>query len=425
MMPDEAIAAAWSLIDREELADLAVTLGRIESPPGSEGAVAAEVVAWLEREGFHHRSVALLPERPNVIGMLKGEGGGLSLLFNSHMDIGATDPGSVRDVTQDILRTGWREGDILYGNGVVNDKGPLACFLIAAKAIKQSGVPLLGDLLLTAVSGEIEWEPVDEFRSPEFVSHDIGARFMVAHGAVADYALVAEATDLRLGWVMAGRAIYRIRVDGGPRRYSPYVERPVEPRHHPNAIVRAALLVSALEEWALRYERERRFESSGGTVVPRVNIGAIRGGSPYATHATSEQCDVHLDLRLAPGQDMGATQQEIEVLVEKAGISADVELLTYRRGWEAEGAERVIDAVRSAHERLLGEVPSAPSVPENSMWRDINVFNEAGIPCVHYGPGGGSGGGNLALPLDEAVKAAKVYAGTAIAICMTERGEST
>lgn len=47
-MHDEAIAAAWSLIDREELADLAVSLGRIQSPPGSEGAVAAEVVAWLD-----------------------------------------------------------------------------------------------------------------------------------------------------------------------------------------------------------------------------------------------------------------------------------------------------------------------------------------------------------------------------------------
>ena len=45
------------------------------------------------------------------------------------------------------------ENETLYGEGVVNDKGPMAAFLMAAKAVKAAGLPLRGDLLLSAVPG--------------------------------------------------------------------------------------------------------------------------------------------------------------------------------------------------------------------------------------------------------------------------------
>jgi acetylornithine deacetylase/succinyl-diaminopimelate desuccinylase-like protein len=49
-------------------------------------AVGEYVYEWLKREGFEARKAALVPNRPNVIGVLPGNGNGRSLCFNSHMD---------------------------------------------------------------------------------------------------------------------------------------------------------------------------------------------------------------------------------------------------------------------------------------------------------------------------------------------------
>lgn len=404
-------------IDREELAALALKLGGIDSPPGGELEVGEYVAEWLRREGFKTRTVSFFPHRPNVMGVLPGTGGGYSLIFNSHMDIGATDPSVLRDPGDKRLRTAWREGDVLWGNGVVNDKGPLACFLIAAKAIRSAGVALKGDLIVSGVSGEIEWEPIDEFAAPEYVSHEVGTQFLIKHGGVADFALVAEATDLRLGWVMAGRATLKVTVFGGKRHYAPYVQRPVAIVEHPNANVRVARAIEVIEDWALDYERAHTYECPGGTVIPKVHIGAVRGGSPYSTHVTSQVCHVYVDLRLAPDQDVLAARAELAGLLRDAGLDADVDVAMFRRGYEARNAERLVKAVERAHTQVTGAIPGRPAAPESSMWRDINAFNESGIPAVQYGPGGGMGGGNFALTIDDAVTAARVYAGAALDLC--------
>src|SRR4030042_991726 len=73
-------------IDKEELANLALELSKIDSPSGQEKKVADFVEAWLRQEGFETRGVGLLPERPSVAGLYRGSGGGYSLIFNSHMD---------------------------------------------------------------------------------------------------------------------------------------------------------------------------------------------------------------------------------------------------------------------------------------------------------------------------------------------------
>lgn len=155
-------------IDREELANLALALAKIDSPPGREREVGEFVEAWLRQEGFQTKVISLLPDRPNVVGRYQGSGGGYSLIFNAHMDTSVSEQDVLRcrDPLSPIDHGAWREGDTLYGNGIVNDKGQMACFLTAAKAIKKAGIVLKGDLLLTAVSGEIEWEPVDEFQPP-------------------------------------------------------------------------------------------------------------------------------------------------------------------------------------------------------------------------------------------------------------------
>jgi acetylornithine deacetylase/succinyl-diaminopimelate desuccinylase-like protein len=293
--------------------------------------------------------------------------------------------------------------------------------MIAAKAIKGAGATLKGDLVLVGAVSETTGDPVDEFSSPAYLGKEVGTRYTVVRGVVADYALVCEATAFSPVWVEAGEAYYKVRVHGGYPLYTPYVPRFSSGATHPNAIVRAAGFIEALAEWANRFQDAYRYECAGGVVEPKVNIGAIRGGVPYQIMRTLQRCDLYLDVRIPPDADPLRIRAEIEQVLHGCGLEGVVDLYTYRRGYEGKGVEPLVEAITSAHRGTLGSEPG-PAVPSfSSMWRDLNVYNEVGIPSVTYGPAAGSGGGNNTMEVDDLLMASRIYALTALDICNRDK----
>jgi hypothetical protein len=117
-------------------------------------------------------------------------------------------------------------------------------------------------------------------------------------------------------------------------------------------------------------------------------------------------------------------KSELQQLVRGLNIDCDVILFQYSRGHIAKNAEPLIDAVTSAHNYIFGSGPPTPPSAETSMWRDLNVFNEVGIPSICYGPPRQrepmSGAQNRAMKIEDLVQATKVYALTALIICGVE-----
>ena len=181
-------------IDADELVKVdARSRAIIDSPTGSEGPVADYVLRLAGAAGLRRaqgRALSRPPQRDRR--RCRAPAAGAASCFNSHMDttIHKDEWWTTRHAADPIFHTGWREGDVLVGNGVCNCKGPMATWLLAAKAIKDSGVKLKGDLVLMAVVGEIGLEPVDEFQPPEYLAKEAGTRYAITHGGVADYALV-------------------------------------------------------------------------------------------------------------------------------------------------------------------------------------------------------------------------------------------
>ncbi len=407
-------------IDRQEVIDLALTLGNIDSPTGSEGAAGQFVYEWLARRGFRPRKYALVEERFNVAATLEGSGGGYSLIFNSHLDTTLRPDAvwSARDPKDPLYHSAWLDGDEICGDGVVNDKGPMAAFLVAAKAIKEGGVPLKGDLVVSAVAGEISREPVEEFQGWPYLSKDLGTRFMVTHGVVADFALVAEGTGFGIVAIEPGKAHFKVTVHTDqPRYYTPYLPRPTTMTAAPNAIVRAAEVIRAFEEWAHDYERRHTCESESGTVIPKASINAIRAGYPFNVTSTPQLCSFYVDSRILPAANPLDIREELRALLRKVGVSGTVELFVYRPGFETKGADRLIDTIRRCHAQVFPTPPQTVSPAVSSMWRDTNVFNELGIPAVSYGPRSASHAARKAFKIQDLVSAAVVYARIAIDLC--------
>jgi acetylornithine deacetylase/succinyl-diaminopimelate desuccinylase-like protein len=419
---DLSVRAATDIaIDEAELISLALELGNIDSPLGQEGEAGEFVFDWLHRNGFSPRKLAMIPERFNVLGKLPGTGNGYSLIYNSHLDSARNPAGhwSLRDTNTAENRGARLKGNVLQGESIINEKAPMAAFLVAAKSIMRSGRSLRGDLLLSAVAGEIGMEPVDEFAAPQYLSKEVGTRYLVQHGGVADFALVAEGTDFRYAAIEPGKAFFKVIIYGDKQTYTPYTSYSPPSADHPNAIVRAALVVTAIQEWAGSYERRYRTETSHGTIVPKVGIGAIRGGTPYFITRTSEVCAVYVDVRLVPDQDPLSVRDELSNILGSLGIAGTVELFVYRRAYEPGNLGPFIESLRNAHARVVGGELEVAEPVVSSMWRDVSVFNEMGIPSITYGPRRDFN--EESMTVDDLVLAARVYAELAVELCNREK----
>ena len=418
---DEAIAR----IDREELVRLALEVCNIDSAGPTEAPVARFVGDWLHKEGFKVRQVGLLADRPNVLARLPGTGGGYSLILNSHMDtsVRTTDIWRNKDPMADIHHKAWLEGDELVGEGIVNDKGPMAAFMIAGAAIKRAGIRLKGDLLLSAVVGETSHEPSDGPPGALVETKDLGARFLATHGGVADYALIAEGTGFSIVTVEAGMAWYKVTwVSDQPAFYTPYLPDRTTMPESPNMIVRAAVGIKALEDWAVAYQARYSYQSPCGPVIPKAQIGAIRSGDSVALSSTPQICSLYVGAFIVPGQDPLVLKREIEEALAAANVPAsDVELYLFHPGYEAKNAGRIVEAVRRAHEQTVGGAPPTPNPATCSMWRDINSFNEIGIPAITYGPRSERHSFRRSFTVEVLYQAACVYARTMIDVCSQEK----
>ncbi|MFQ5914977.1 MAG: M20/M25/M40 family metallo-hydrolase [Nitrospinota bacterium] len=421
------VDAVLASIDRKELADLSLKFGNTPSPTGHEADMGEALFDWLKTNGFEASKHEVTSGRYNVTAVLKGEGGGASLLFNAHMD---TKYGAPEDVwaAGELLPeyTGaWMEGDRIFGQAVFNDKGPLAATLFAAKAIRDSGVKLKGDLYVTAVVGEIGTAPVDEFQGGRYLGKGVGARNLVDHGILADYAFVAECTNFCVTWAQCGCTYFQITTRG-KGLYTPFIPRPTERTKSPNAIVQMAQVVNALEDWADRYIERESVQFGGGVIEPNVSVGAIRGGLPWKIGNSVGRCSIYLDVRVPPGKDPLFVKPEIERVIREAGVEAEVRPYMTRRGYEAEGYEPLVNAIRQAHDKVLGKPMETVDPPITSMWRDMNIFNEVGIPAATYGPSYNksfSRGQELdSLHVDDLLHAASVYALVAMDICNQKPG---
>jgi len=106
------------------------------------------------------------------------------------------------------------------------------------------------------------------------------------------------------------------------------------------------------------------------------------------------------------------------------GVDCELSVFQYSRGHIAQNAEPLISAIEEAHRYVFGTEPPLPPSAEVSMWRDLNVFNEVGIPSVCYGPPRQreslSGAGNRAMKIADLVSATKVYALAALRVCGVE-----
>jgi acetylornithine deacetylase/succinyl-diaminopimelate desuccinylase-like protein len=271
---------------------------------------------------------------------------------------------------------------------------------------------------LTAVAFETGNPSVDQFQGIQFPGEGFGTKWAVDRGVVADYALVGETSGFGIVQAECGAVWIRVRVRGR-EVYTPRLERGSSIQENPNVFAKAAQVITSIEAWAVEYERRETVAFGGGRIIPKAQIVQVQGAGGVGR--PSPFCDIYIDIRVVPGKKPNDIKREIEAQIGHLKFDCSVDVFQYSRGYIARNAEPLIAAVTAAHRYVFGsEPPQSPSA-EMSMWRDLNVFNEIGIPSVCYGPPrqreGMSGAQNRAMRIVDLVEATKVYAITALLVC--------
>ena len=138
-------------------------------------------------------------DRPNVVGVRRGTGGGRSLLFNGHVDVippGPMDKWSCSPWSGEI------RDNRLYGRGASDMKSGLAAMTMAMDALIRAGVDLKGDVLL-------------EYTVDEELSGN-GTLACVMEGYKADAGICCETSSLHVQPACIGRIWFEIGITGKP-----------------------------------------------------------------------------------------------------------------------------------------------------------------------------------------------------------------
>ena len=402
---------------KDDLVGLCLQIGNIPSPHAHEKKLGDAVLEWLSHHDIKGYLQFITEESVNAVATIPGTGSGKTLIWNAHMDTG---PKLGPDATDDErkLETAWVKGDMLFGKGMINDKAQLCAFMIAMRALKEAGIKLKGDLMLTAVAFETGNPSHGQLQGINYPGEGFGTKWVVDRGVVADYALVGETSGFGIVQAECGAAWIKVRVKGR-EVYTPRLERGNSIQENPNVFAKAAHVIPALEEWAIEYEKRETLEFAGGTIIPKAQIVDVRGGDRVGR--PNPFCDIFVDVRILPGKNPNHVKNEIAEITRKLRMDCDVSLFQYSRGHIARDAEPLITAIQTAHRYIFGSEPPQPPSAETSMWRDLNVFNEVGIPSVCYGPPRQrepmSGAQNRAMKIADLVQATKVYALTALLVC--------
>lgn len=284
------------------LVDTTVSLIRTPSVSGDEGAVAALLTEIFKKEGFSFFTDAA----GNVVAgidMPRRAGPGEKILaLNVHLD--TVPPG---------ISTQWRHGPFsgtvedgrIYGRGACDTKGAWAPMILAMEAVRQTGVPLKGQVLFTGVV-------------MEETTYGIGIKVLLEDTLKdyrPDYIVLGEPTNLDIAIGHRGRTEIEIALSGRSCHAS-------TPQKGDNAIYKAAWAIRAVEELANTVIGEVGDPRLGTRSLAVTDIVC----TPAAHNVIPDGCTFFIDYRLLPGETVETVEEALREAVEMAGVGGVISI---------------------------------------------------------------------------------------------------
>lgn len=344
---------------------------------------------------------------PNVVAVLKGTGGGRSIILNGHIDV--VPEGDRNDWEHDPF-SGRIEDGKLFGRGSTDMKGGTVSLLLAMEAIIALGIKLKGDVIFQSV---IEEE-----------SGGAGTLAAVLRGYFADGAIIPEPTNMKLFPKQQGSMWFRISVKGrsahGGTRYEGV-----------NAIEKAMYVITKLQE--LEKVRNLKIEDPLYSKIPipiPINIGKIYSGEWPSS--VPDIAVIEGRMGVAPDEEMKSAEKELEDCLKEAAqhdgwLKKNPPQVEWFGGrWlpgDLEQDHPLMAVLSESFETVKGKQPAVEASPWGT---DGGILSKVGnTPVVVFGPGVTEAAHdvNEFIFLEEVFDAAEIIALAILEWCGTNQGE--
>ena len=360
---------------------------KLVNKPSGEGDLARFMGDYMKSFGLEVEYQDLGENRINAIGILRGSGGGKTILLNGHIDTVGVE-GMEIDPFDPVVKDGK-----VYGRGSQDMKGGVAAMVAAVKAIVESGIKLKGDVIITCV--------VDE----EYAS--IGSEEIVKH-YTADGAIVTEPTDEQIVIAHKGFVWSKIKVEGEAAHGSRYED-------GVDAIMKMGKVLSGLD-----HLDNQILTKNYHPLLQRgsIHTSIIQGGTEISVYPAL--CELEVERRILPGEDLRTSETEISQILEEIkandkAFKASFETYFERVPLEVDPQTDIVKSLSASFEAYNGKSPEYQGV---SFWTDAALLADAGIPTVIFGPKGKGLHSSIEyVELDSVVNTAEIIAQTIIDFC--------
>lgn len=368
-----------------EIVEFLRAMVRIPSITGDEASMGEFVAQALQNIGLQTENLEAEPGRPNILATWDSGKPGPTLLLNDHLDI--IPPGPLEFWTHPPFAAEVANGRV-YGRGTIDTKSGLTTLVMAATALRRTGLGFRGKLAFAFVCDE-----------------EVGGRLGIQHihkcGRLkADMAIVAEPTTMQIEIATKGRMNISITTRG-------VATHGARPWLGHNAISDMAVVVAELDK-LYGSLKNRRHPLLGH---PTLNVGVIAGGT--VPNMVPNKCTIEVDRRLIPEETQKQVLDEFNALLERLratrnSFHATVEQLLWWPGYAVEPTDHVVQVACSAYEKVVGKKPvvAGKDAGTDASW--INTL--AGIPVVMFSPGDGMRAMNADenVNIDDLIVATKV-----------------
>ncbi len=349
----------------DDIVEFMRDLVRIPGESCQEEEIVERIAQEMEEAGF---SGVFVDDMGNVHGRVGS--GERVLAFDAHIDtVGIGDP----EEWDHDPHGGLFEDGIIYGRGATDQRAAMASMVYAGKAIQD--LELHEDFSLYFVGSVQEedseglcWEYIlnEEILDPELV-------------------VITEPTGLDIHRGHRGRMEVKV-VTGGESCHAS------APNRGDNSLYKMARIISGIED-----------------LNPRLKVDDFLGkGTVVATHvknqtpslnAVPNRTELHIDRRLTAGEDRELVIEQIEEVVQGAGVEAEVKVPRYSRPsykgfeyemekfystWVLEEDHPAIQAAVSAYRDMFAEEPAVDKWDFST--NGVSIMGKNGIPCVGFGP---------------------------------------
>jgi len=390
---------------------------------GGEGEVSKFMGAVYEGIGAEVDLWAIEPGRENAVGVIKGQGGGRSLIYNGHVDV--VPPGDPAKWKSGDPFSGRIDADRVWGRGSTDMKSGILAQAFAARALKECGVRLAGDLILESVVGE------------EVMDHECGVTATVKRGYKADAAVVSEPSSppapLAVVPVSPGLLWFSVTVAGKATHASMRAET------FRAGGLGAAVGVNAIDKGIYIFEAIRRLEDEWGQTKKHplfapghftIHPGVIQGG-PYGVlvpFVISEFTTIEYCVWYHPDEHPDDVKREIETHIAGAAaldgwLREHPPVVEWKLNWPANtpDADEITEATCASHEAAAVGTRFAgrPAVTGFAAVEDASWLTIGGTPAISYGPGDlrVAHADDEYVLIDEAMCAARTFAVLAMRWC--------